>query len=150
MVQFESMKQVYFESPSFCRYFIYCFILSPKDQYYQKANSLAEEYTKEGWITTDAVIFETLNWFSNSKPYVRIMVSEFLEKLFLDPRIDVVTGGRNWLIAVTEFYRKRKDKAWSGVDCFSMLVMESKGVRDVLTTDHHFKQAGFNPLILEE
>ncbi len=84
------------------------------------------------------------------KPHFKVYVAEFLEGVFLHPHVDVVTGGRNWLIASTEFYRKRKDKAWSGVDCFSMLVMESKGIRDVLTTDHHFRQAGFNALMLEE
>jgi hypothetical protein len=40
-----------------------------------------------------------------------VYVAEFLEGVFLHSQVDVVTGGKNWLIATAEFYRKRKDKA---------------------------------------
>jgi uncharacterized protein len=121
-----------------------------RDQNRSMALSLAVEYQNHVWVTTDAVLFETLNWFSKSDLALKVFVAESIEEMIVNERFDIVSSGRNWLIASTEFYKKRKDKHWSGVDCFSMLVMESKGIRDVLTTDHHFKQAGFNALMLEE
>lgn len=124
--------------------------INPQDQKYDLAQRLAKENEQAGWVTTDAVLWETLNFYSRFSPAIRVSVAETLESLYTEPNIDIVTSGKNWLIASTEFYRKRKDKAWSGVDCFSMLVMESKGIQDVLTTDHHFRQAGFNVLMLEE
>ncbi len=121
-----------------------------RDQERTRALTLAVKFENYAWVTTDAILFETLNWFSKSDSALRVFVAESIETLIINERIEIITSGKNWLIAVTEFYRKRKDKAWSGVDCFSMLVMESKGIKDVLTTDHHFRQAGFNVLMLEE
>lgn len=112
-----------------------------------EAQALAIEYDNYVWVTTDAVLFETLNWFSKADSALRVFVAESIEAIISNERIEIVTSGRNWLIAATEFYRKRKDKQWSGVDCFSMLVMESKGIKDILTTDKHFQQAGSNVLI---
>jgi predicted nucleic acid-binding protein len=34
------------------------------------------------------------------------------------------------------------DKGWSGVDCLSMVVMQERGITDVLSHDHHFEQGG--------
>jgi uncharacterized protein len=114
-----------------------------------EAATLAIDFDDYVWVTTDAVLFETLNWFSKADTALRVFVSESIEAIIANERIEIVTSGRNWLIATTEFYGKRKDKQWSGVDCFSMLVMESKNIQDVLTTDKHFRQAGFNVLMLE-
>jgi uncharacterized protein len=114
-----------------------------------EAAALAIDFDDYVWVTTDAVLFETLNWFSKADTALRVFVSESIEAIIANERIEIVTSGRNWLIATTEFYGKRKDKQWSGVDCFSMLVMESKNIQDVLTTDKHFRQAGFNVLMLE-
>ncbi len=44
------------------------------------------------------------------------------------------------------FYDARPDKQWSLTDCISMVVMQESGIKDVLTGDHHFEQAGSNLL----
>lgn len=40
-----------------------------------------------------------------------------------------------------------QDKDWSFVDCSSFVLMRRLGLMDALTTDHHFTQAGFRPLL---
>ena len=45
-----------------------------------------------------------------------------------------------------ELYAKRQDKAYSLVDCISMVVMEEEGMEEILSTDGHFRQAGFRLL----
>ncbi len=40
-------------------------------------------------------------------------------------------------------YEQRPDKAWSLTDCTSFVVMEQEGLREALTGDRHFAQAGF-------
>jgi len=40
-------------------------------------------------------------------------------------------------------YAARPDKAFSHVDCMSMVLMQNRGIQHVLTNDHHFAQAGF-------
>ena len=40
-------------------------------------------------------------------------------------------------------YENRKDKEWSLTDCISFVVMQTEGITEALTGDHHFEQAGF-------
>jgi predicted nucleic acid-binding protein len=39
------------------------------------------------------------------------------------------------------------DKEWSFTDCVSFVLMHELSIQDSFTTDHHFRQAGFNPLL---
>lgn len=49
--------------------------------------------------------------------------------------------------AAAAWFRKHADKAWSFTDCVSFAVMRELRVRDAFTTDRHFRQAGFVPLL---
>lgn len=42
----------------------------------------------------------------------------------------------------------RLDQGFSLTDCISFTVMQREGLREALTTDHHFQIAGFVPLLL--
>jgi predicted nucleic acid-binding protein len=46
------------------------------------------------------------------------------------------------------FFLKRHDKLRSFTDCFSFVVMRELAIKDALTTDAHFRQAGFNALLV--
>jgi predicted nucleic acid-binding protein len=43
-------------------------------------------------------------------------------------------------------FAARPDKDWSLVDCISFVVMKQRRLKDALTTDRHFEQAGFRAL----
>jgi len=45
------------------------------------------------------------------------------------------------------FFIKHQDQAWSFTDCFSFYLMRSLSLRDALSSDEHFRHAGFNPLL---
>ena len=49
--------------------------------------------------------------------------------------------------AALELLRRRPDKSWSLCDAVSFVLMENQGIREALTTDHHFEQAGFIRLL---
>ncbi len=53
---------------------------------------------------------------------------------------------RTWDEAFS-LYQSRLDKAWSLIDCTSIVLCQKFGVRRVLTNDHHFTQAGFEILL---
>ena len=44
-------------------------------------------------------------------------------------------------------YQERKDKEWQLTDCISFVVMKDEGVKEALTGDRHFDQAGFTALL---
>ena len=49
-----------------------------------------------------------------------------------------------------DLFRNRPDKAWSLADCVSFILMGDQHLTDAWTCDHHFVQAGFRALLLEE
>ena len=44
-------------------------------------------------------------------------------------------------------YGARPDKQWSLTDCVSIALMYERGITEALTHNHHFRQAGFIPLL---
>ena len=45
------------------------------------------------------------------------------------------------------FLRRRLDHAYSFVDCASFVIMAERGILEAVTTDEHFAEAGFVPLL---
>ena len=45
------------------------------------------------------------------------------------------------------FLRQRLDHAYSFVDCASFVMMAERGILEAATTDEHFAEAGFMPLL---
>ena len=46
-----------------------------------------------------------------------------------------------------ERFEDRQDKGYSLTDCMSMVLMETEEIQEVLTSDKHFRQAGFTILM---
>ena len=44
-------------------------------------------------------------------------------------------------------FKRYSDKEFSFTDCTSFVIMEEKGMKEALTADHHFRQAGFRSLL---
>ena len=49
--------------------------------------------------------------------------------------------------AAAELFRRHDDKERSFTDCVSFMLMRELKIQDSFTTDHHFRQAGFHPLL---
>ena len=49
--------------------------------------------------------------------------------------------------AAKSFFRKNADHGYSFTDCTSFVVMRELRIKDALTTDRHFIEAGFRPLL---
>jgi len=62
-----------------------------------------------------------------------------------------------WIVPLTDdllqdaiaLYSERRDKNWGLTDCVSFVLMRREGIVEALTADVHFRQAGFEALLLE-
>jgi predicted nucleic acid-binding protein len=97
------------------------------------------------FITTDYVLLELADAFH--KPSLRTEFLILWELLHHEPVFQIVSGNKNLLQRGVQFYKKRADKEWQLTDCISFLVMADLGIKEALTGDRHFAQAGFKPLL---
>ena len=72
---------------------------------------------------------------------------EIRSQLQSDPDILILPATQELFMAGFEFFSKRSDKEWSLTDCISFVVMEQNNLKEALTADHHFRQAGFRILL---
>jgi len=96
-------------------------------------------------VTTDYVLLELADAFH--KPSQR---GEFLilwEVLQRDSAFQIIPGSTNLLRLGVQYYKKRRDQEWQLTDCISFEVMENLGLKEALTGDRHFVQAGFKALL---
>lgn len=63
------------------------------------------------------------------------------------PRTEIVPVGQRLLNAGWERCGRFRDKEWDWIDCMSFEVMEERRLREALSLDHHFTQAGFVVLV---
>ena len=65
----------------------------------------------------------------------------------LSPRVEKTPLNPDLLEAGWERCRRFADKEWDWIDCVSFELMELRGVREALSLDRHFAQAGFTLLV---
>ena len=84
-----------------------------------------------------------------SKAQYRDAALQLLSSLQRDASVEIVALSEPLLQRAVALYAKRPDKEWGLTDCISFVVMEERGIRDALTADEHFRQAGFRTLLRE-
>ena len=124
--------------------FFYLALILKDDQYHTRA-VLASASIRGRFLTTAWVLTEVAD--ALSEPSRRRFFPELLGLLrsgtnteILEPDLAVFERG-------ADLYTRRPDKAWSLTDCISFVVMTERGLREALTGDHHFEQAGFQALL---
>lgn len=80
----------------------------------------------------------------------RARATEFLRIVDEEDRYRVVPITAGLLHDATQLYSDREDKEWGLTDCISFVLMKREKIKEALTADRHFKQAGFKALLLED
>ena len=96
------------------------------------------------YVTTEWVLTEVGD--ALSAPHARKQFLLLLETLRASPDATVIPCGPELFQRGIDLFANRPDKDWPLTDCISFVVMQEHGITDALTGDHHFGQAGFNPL----
>ena len=125
-------------------------LTNSSDRHHTEAKSFAQTWStqKREFITTDAVLVEYANFFARSP--LRSLAAMTLGRLRAAPGWTIVGLDRSLLARAEARYTRHADKSWSLTDCVSMEVMKEAALREVATTDVHFSQAGFRPLLGRE
>jgi predicted nucleic acid-binding protein len=103
------------------------------------------EQANARFVTTDAVLVEFCN--ALSKAALRSIAASTVRLLRARDDIDIVHITREIFDRALILYETRSDKDWGLTDCMSFEVMKSQRIKDALTGDHHFAQAGFKTLM---
>ena len=119
----------------------------PGDRYHSSAVKAMDGCGDAQFMTSDEVLAEFLNFFCARGSFLRAAAIQAVKAIIRDPRVTVIPQSRESFSKGLELYAKRKDKQYSLIDCISMSHMKTKCITEVLTTDHHFIQAGFKVLM---
>ena len=96
-------------------------------------------------VTTEYIFIEVADALAGL--HHRKSFGAFVRKARALPPIEVIPAGGGLFEMGVSLYDARPDKEWSLTDCISFEVMRLRRLRDALTADHHFVQAGFRPLL---
>jgi len=99
-------------------------------------------------LTTEPVLWEWLNGMAHAT--TRSIVAEGYRRCHADASIEVVPLEDRVRLAALALFESRSDKAWSLTDCLSFVIMNERGIAEALSTDHHFEQAGFRLVLLDD
>src|SRR5258706_4302189 len=120
-------------------------LVNPRDQIHPKAVRVSRQLASESLVTTDMVLAEVLNSFSDS--LYREAVGRMVASLRQDQNLTIVPQTRAQFESALQRYQQAADKSWSLTDCASFEVMEAENIETALTHDRHFVQAGVEALL---
>jgi len=117
------------------------------DEHHDRALLLQSDLAskKHQLVTTDYVVDETVTLLLVRHSHAA--ASDFLQTVTTTEwlRFEWIDSDR--FRAAADLFTRHHDKEWSFTDCVSFALMRELDIQDTFTTDHHFRQAGFNPLL---
>ena len=122
-------------------------VLNPKDQWHRQAIETRGMLGDIKIVTTETVLIEVLNYFSEHGTLTRKLAVEAARTIMIDEEVEYISHSPETFLDALDFYERRLDKGYSLTDCVSMLAMKNLDVREILTHDDHFVQEGFQILL---
>jgi uncharacterized protein len=118
-----------------------------RDQWHLKARESSSQLDKVLFLTTELVLVEYLNFFSEFGDVMREQTAVAVERILADSKHQIVWQSQALFESGLALYKSRLDKGYSLTDCVSIVVMREAGIQDALTHDRHFAQEGFTILL---
>ena len=124
-------------------------LINPQDQWHQKAVNwrLKIKTEERSLLTTEFVLTEIADGLSAVK--FRRAAVQIISILQNNPLVKIIPATSNLFLQALKLYEQRPDKNWGLTDCASFVVMTENNITEALTTDDHFRQAGFTALLAE-
>ena len=131
-------------SAVFADTFFYLALLNDRDPAHSRA--LAESRIPRQIVTTEFILLELGNACARAEDHADFLA--IIAGIRASPRMKIVPLDSPLLHRGLELMADRSDKDWSLTDCISFVIMGDTGIREALTGDHHFQQAGFRALLI--
>lgn len=124
-------------------------LFNKRDQWHEKALEWQQKIARENsaLLTTQFILTEIADGLSQLKS--RRNAVNIIHALENSEIVEVIPATSELFRKGLNLYESRPDKSWGLTDCVSFVVMNEKNLFDALTTDDHFRQAGFRALMLE-
>jgi predicted nucleic acid-binding protein len=119
-------------------------VLNPRDELYERAQRWAAAID-ERLVTSECVLWELVNTLS--APVDRPKAHEAIAEIRSSVNWELVYTTPALFSEGLSLHQQRPDKYWSLTDCISFVVMQQRDLQQALAFDHHFEQAGFEPLL---
>ena len=122
-------------------------LVDKKDAAHAAARETAAALARRGskLVVTDYVVDETVTLARvRSGESVALRVLDLIEQS-VGIRVERIDTAR--FDATKAYFRKHVDHTYSFTDCSSFVIMRELRIRAALTTDGHFAEAGFEPLL---
>lgn len=128
--------------------FIYA-LFNTRDQWHARAVKWQKDLEADvrPLVTTQLILVEIGNGLAGQQ--FRQRAATIIHDLLNNPFVDVIPVTSEPFARALQLYEQRPDKDWGLADCFSFVIMQDNKLTDALTTDDHFRQAGFNALLLD-
>ena len=122
-------------------------IINKRDQWHDNASDFSSRITGSNFVTTDSILVETLNYFSEFRPDIKESAVKAVTGFVSRPEVTVIEQTSRLVNSGIRLYRARLDKGFSLTDCISMVVSRENGITSILTNDRNFLQEGFEILL---
>jgi uncharacterized protein len=124
-------------------------LVNVRDQWHNMAVQWEERLAVERrrLVTTEFVLVEIADGLAAVR--FRAQAVQVITTLQASSLVDIIPASSQLFRTALELYRRRADKDWGLTDCVSFVVMSEHSLSEALTTDDHFRQAGFRALLLE-
>ena len=123
-------------------------LMDARDPAHPKARRwLASQRDRARPVPTEWIIGETCTLLvARKRPH---LVARFLDYLEQSAALLVLNPDEALLVSAKDLIRRQAEQGYSFVDCLSFCVMKERKISQALTTDEHFRKAGFSALLVE-
>jgi uncharacterized protein len=133
------MKKVFADT------YYYLAWINPKDSGHAQAVHFSQTCT-DPIVTSEWVLLELGDALCTAANKPKFMT--LLKTVQSDADTTIIPLSHDLLRRAIDLFHRRQDKDWSLTDCTSFLIMDDLALTDAATGDPHFKQAGFQALLL--
>lgn len=119
-------------------------LLNARDHLHPQALELSEN-PPGPLVTSEWVLTELGN--ALSAPPARERFMQLIASLREEADVEIVPASHDLFNRGCVLFAQRPDKAWSLTDCLSFVIMQERDLKDALTADQHFEQAGYRRLM---